>query len=128
MNKRLHFILPALFLCLLTACAGGRSVVKIKLMANESVGDNYVSEISPDCTVVRELSHKYTVYLPFPGMHGRYKFKFKAVAEGEAEIMICNYFRDRKPALVVAVYKATVDKKKRLTLTERDIPDAMAEK
>ncbi len=127
MSKLMCFILAALFFTMFADCAGAGRSVKIKLLANESVGDRYKSEIAPDSGVVREASRKYSVYLPLPGMHGRYKFKFAAVAEGEAEITIRNYFRGQEPPLTVAVYTAVVDKKKRLTLTERNVEEVTAQ-
>ena len=106
---------------LLSGCAG---TAKVKLYGNESVGDDYYSTVTPE-GIVREVSHTYHILLPFPGMSGNFYFKFKAIAEGEAEIVINNNFRGGEAGYFwggevrqVAVYKAAVDKWKKLTLTQ----------
>jgi hypothetical protein len=109
-TKRFLFI--PLFFILFSGCS---NTVKIKLYGNKSAGDNYGSIISPE-GIVREVSHKYRILMPFPGMSGNFYFTFKAMAEGEARIIVYNRFRGRKP-IPIAVYKAVVDKQKRLTLT-----------
>jgi len=111
MSKKLFLLLPFVFI-LFSGCS---STVKIKLYGNKSAGDNYYSVISPE-GVVSEVSHSYRILMPFPGMSGNFYFTFKAIAEGEAQIIVYNRFRGRKP-IPIAVYKAVVDKQKRLTLT-----------
>jgi len=111
MGKKLFLLIP-LILILLSGCS---RTVKIKLYGNKSAGDNYGSIISPE-GIVREVSHTYRILLPFPGMSGNFYFTFKAISEGEAQIIVYNRFRGRKP-IPIAVYKAVVDKYKRLTLT-----------
>jgi len=109
---------------------GGQSRVRIRLGANQSVGDFYKSEISPDSAVVRQARYDYELEDHPPGMvgiGGEYIFEFEAIAEGEAEIKICNYFRGASPPQVVAVYTATVDKNKNLTLT-KIVSDFMSKK
>jgi predicted secreted protein len=91
-----------------------QSTATIKIEGNESVGDGWESAITPE-GVVREVSSKYRVLLPFPGMGGTFTFKFRAVAEGEAEIVLTHYFRGRKTHWTT--YAAVVDGNKRLTLT-----------
>jgi len=107
-----QFLLISLIFILLSGCT---NTVKIKLYGNKSAGDNYGSIISPE-GIVREVSHTYRILLPFPGMSGNFYFTFEAIAEGEAQIIVYNRFRGRKP-IPIAVYKAVVDKQKRLTLT-----------
>jgi hypothetical protein len=111
MGKKLFLFLPFVFI-LLSGCS---STVKIKLYGNKSAGDNYGSIISPE-GIVREVSHTYRILLPFPGMSGNFYFTFEAIAEGEAQIIVYNRFRGKKP-IPIAVYKAVVDKQKRLSLT-----------
>jgi len=111
MTTKPQIFLP-ITLALILGCA---STEKLELLGNSSVGDDYYSEISPE-GVVREVSHDYSIYLPFPGMYGKFKFKFEAIAEGEAEITIYNNFREHE-IRYVATYKAVVDKNKKLTLT-----------
>jgi len=111
-----NIILPLAF-ALLLGCA---STAKIELLGNSSVGDDYYSQITPE-GIVREVWHDYSIYLPFPGMWGKFKFKFEALAEGEAEITIYNNFREHE-IWRVAIYKATVDKNKKLTLTKQPPP------
>jgi len=111
MKRRLIFII---LLCAVILFSGCSNTVKIKLYGNKSAGDNYNSIISPE-GIVREVSHKYRILMPFPGMSGNFYFKFEAIAEGEAQIVVYNRFRGRK-SIPIAVYKAVVDKQLRLTL------------
>jgi len=115
MNKRL---VPALSICVFILLSGCTSTVKIKLYGNKSAGDNYGSIITPE-GIVNEVSHSYRILMPFPGMSGNFYFTFEAIAEGEARIIIFNRFRGKKP-VPIAVYKAVVDKQKRLFLTPED--------
>jgi len=110
--------LKYIILLALSLLLGCSSTAKIELLGNESVGDHYYSEITPQ-GIVREVWSDYSIYLPIPGMHGKFKFKFEAIAEGEAEIVIYNNFR-RKETRYVTAYKAVVDKNKKLTLTEKE--------
>ena len=110
MNKNLYFLLLLIFI-LLSSCS---NTVRVKLFGNKSVGDNYYSVITPE-GIVREVSHKYHILLPLPGMSGNFIFKFQAVAQGEAVIVVYNRFRGDK-TWQIAAYKATVDKRKKLTL------------
>jgi hypothetical protein len=112
MDKRLIFSISICALILLSGCS---NMVKIKLYGNKSAGDNYNSIITPE-GIVREVSHSYRILMPFPGMSGNFYFTFKAIAEGEAQIIIFNRFRGKNPVPIV-VYKAVVDRQKRLSLT-----------
>jgi hypothetical protein len=111
MGKKLFLLIP-LILILLSGCS---NTVKIKLYGNKSAGDNYGSIITPE-GIVREVSHTYKILLPFPGMSGNFYFTFQAIAEGEAQIIVYNRFRGKKP-VPIAIYKAVVDRQKRLSLT-----------
>ena len=109
----MKIIVPiVLILCLLfVSCA---STATIKIEGNQSSGDGWDSAITPE-GIVREVSSKYRILLPFPGMGGTFTFKFQALAEGEAEIVLTHYFRGRKTHWTT--YAAVVDGSKRLTLT-----------
>jgi hypothetical protein len=118
MNKKLLLIVPLVFM-LFSGCVGMQGRGQLELSANQSVGDIYKCVISPE-GVVRELSSKYVSkgsFIGVTGGGGKYIFTFEAMAEGEAEIIIYNHFRGGEPRKVAA-YKATVDNKKKLTLTE----------
>jgi len=94
-----------------SSCAG---MQKITMHGNQSVGDNWKCySMSPEGIV--DVSIKYRILLPFPGMSGTFTFRFKALAKGEAEIVLGNFFRGGKPRSLTT-YKAVVDKWKRLTL------------
>jgi len=121
MTKKLSFIISSVFIIFL-GCA---STEKLELQGNSSVGDAYYSVVSPE-GIVREVWHDYSIYLPFPGMYGKFKFKFEAISEGEAEIRIYNNFRESK-IWRVATYKAVVDKNKKLTITKIPSPEEMTE-
>jgi tetratricopeptide (TPR) repeat protein len=95
--------------------AGCASTVKIEFEGNESVGDRWSCRISPE-GVVRLVSDKFNIYLPFPGMGGKFVFKFEAIAEGEAEILLTHYFRGTPRGVII--YKTVVDKGKKLILNE----------
>jgi predicted secreted protein len=56
--------------------------------------------------------------LPIAGIGGKYIFEFEAIAEGEAEITVYNNFR-RRDSIHIITYKAVVDKKSKVTLTEK---------
>jgi len=101
-------------LCVFIFITGCSNSASVKLYGNKSAGDNYNSIISPE-GIVKEVSHKYRILMPFPGMSGNFYFKFQAIAEGEARIIVYNRFRGSKPR-PVAIYKAVVDKRKNLTL------------
>jgi len=106
------FILSILF----AGCAG---VQKIEMHGNQSVGDNWVcSSITPEGVV--DVSIKYRILLPFPGMSGTFIFTFKAKNEGEARIVLTNNFRGGEPRNLL-IYKAVVDKNKKLTLVQEEI-------
>jgi hypothetical protein len=110
--KKSAFITIAFSVALLfIGCAG---TAKLKIEGNQSVGDDWECTVTPE-GVVRVVSSKYHIYLPFPGMHGEFIFKFKAIAEGEAEICLTNHFRGTPRESIM--YKAVVDRRKRLTLT-----------
>lgn len=111
MGTKIFLYIPLIFI-LLSGCS---NTVKIKLYGNKSAGDNYGSIITPE-GIVREVSHRYRILLPFPGMSGNFYFTFQAIAEGEAQIIVYNRFRGNKP-VPITVYKAVVDKQKRLSLT-----------
>jgi hypothetical protein len=114
-NKR---IVITISICAFILFSGCSNTVKIKLYGNKSAGDNYGSIITPE-GIVREVSHTYRILLPFPGMSGNFYFTFEAIVEGEAQIIVYNRFRGRK-SVPIAVYKAVVDKQKRLSLTPVD--------
>ena len=104
-------------------------MAKVKLYGNASVGDHYISEISPE-GVVREVSvyyHIRGIWIGQTGTPGDFVFKFKAITEGEAVIVISNRFRGAEPSQI-ASYKAIVDKWKRLTLTQIDMSDEQRKK
>jgi predicted secreted protein len=105
--------------------AGCASTVKIEFEGNESIGDRWSCRISPE-GVVRLVSDKFNIYLPFSGMGGKFVFKFEAIAEGEAEILLTHYFRGTPRGDIA--YTAVVDRSKRLTLTKVERPfDAAAD-
>ena len=113
MSKNTCFIMFLGILILFSSCA---STAKIEFQGNQSVGDGWeCTSISPE-GVVREVSNKYRIYFPAPGMPGRFIFKFEAVSEGEAEIVLTHYFRGRETG--ARTYTAVVDNRSRLTLTE----------
>jgi predicted secreted protein len=110
--KRTGLIILTFFAALVfAACA---STATIKFEGNRSVGDSWESAVTPE-GIVREVSNSYRIFLPFPGMGGTFTFKFEAIAEGEAEIVLTHYYRGRKTG--TAIYAAVVDKNNRLTLT-----------
>jgi len=115
-----HFALCAFLFSLIVfaGCAGTPKTATIELYGNPSVGDSYSCTISPE-GVVRQVSSKYrgTGILFLAGTGGKSIWTFKAIAEGEAEIVVYNHFRGGTPRRVVT-YKALVDNKKKLTLTE----------
>jgi len=120
-----HFCI-LLILILFTGCS---SVAKVKLYGNSSVGDSYSSAVSPE-GIVREVSNNYQIHglwLFTTGNPGDFVFKFKATAEGEADIVFYNRFRGGEPSRI-ASYKAVVDKWKRLTLTLIDMSDEQRKK
>jgi len=92
--------------------------VTIELYSNASVGDNWVSVITPS-GIVEEVSGelKSGKRLPAPGMGGKLVFTYKAVSEGEAKIVFSNMFRGGE-ATEIITYRAVVDKNKNLVLTE----------
>ena len=108
--KRMAIIILTISLAFIS-CA---STATIKFEGNRSVGDSWESAVTPE-GIVREVSNKYRIFLPFPGMGGTFTFKFQAIAEGEAEIVLTHYFRGRKTS--TTTYTAVVDKNNRLTLT-----------
>jgi len=124
-NKKQYLCIPLIFM-VFTGCS---SIAKVKLYGNSSVGDSYSSEVSPE-GIVREVSNKYQtrrLWLFTTGTPGDFVFKFKATAEGEADIVFFNSFRAGEPS-PIASYKAVVDKWKRLTLTLTDMSDEQKEK
>jgi len=118
MRNKTKYFLFFILLYTIILFSGCSNRAKIKLYGNASSGDNYGSNIMPE-GIVREVSHRYRILLPFPGMSGNFYFTFEAIAEGEAVITIYNRFRGRKP-VPKAVYKAVVDKQKRLSIFPAD--------
>jgi tetratricopeptide (TPR) repeat protein len=116
--KRIAFVIAIAFLTSLASayCAG---TAELEFDGNRSVGHGWSSAITPE-GIVREASNKYRVLLPFPGMGGKFVFKFQALAEGEAEILLTHYFRGTPWEVII--YKAVVDKRKNLTL-EKNLYD-----
>jgi hypothetical protein len=113
LKKVAHIVLTFFAMLIFASCA---NTTKVQFEGNESVGDSWeVSSITPE-GVVREVSNKYRIALPFPGMGGTFTIMFQALAEGEAEIILSHYFRGRKTS--ATTYTAVVDQRKRLTLTE----------
>jgi len=116
---RKYFIFVFVLSIFLYGCMGQRTAT-LKIMANESVGDKWSCySITPE-GVVKVISSKYRIYLPFPGMWGRHTFKFKSINEGEADIILLNNYREGKFQGFVT-YHAVVDKKKRLTIVKKEI-------
>jgi predicted secreted protein len=119
MNKL--FLIPLIFLLISGGCAGTQKTATIELYRNPSVGDYYECTISPE-GVVHRVSREYISAAPpqepsFTGVGGTSVWTFEAIAEGEAEIVVYNHFRGGPPQKVVT-YKAVVDDKLNLTLTE----------
>jgi len=98
--------------------SGCASVHKIQMGGNASVGDNWeLYAMSPEGVV--DVSIGYKIRAPIPGMSGTFMFIFKPIAEGEAEIILANFFRGGRPRNLIT-YKAVVDKRKKLTLEKTD--------
>jgi len=123
-RKRLsHFALFTFLFSLIVfaGCAGTPKTATIELYGNPSVGDSYSCTISPE-GVVRQVSRNYASHAPrrgppIAGVGGTSAWTFEAIAEGEAEIVVYNHYRGGTPRRVVT-YKALVDDKLNLTLTE----------
>ena len=109
----------------LFGCAGmqARKTETIELEGNPTTGYTWVYSMSPE-GVVAEVSNEYIPDQTAPGVvgsGGKFVFTFEAVAAGEAELVF-SYLRTWEgtiPALRTAIYRAIVDNKNNLTLTER---------
>jgi predicted secreted protein len=111
-----NFVFIFIPLIIFSGCAG---TVKLDIDANPSVGDSWECvSIMPEGIVSVSRNFKYYSPIPFPGMGGKYIFKFKAIAEGEVEVILSYFFRDYPKGS--RIYKAVVDKRKKLTLGEVD--------
>ena len=94
----------------------------IELNGNPSTGYSWIYTISPE-GIVREVSNNFVrdpAKKRLIGSGGKFVFTFEAVATGEAEI-IFSYRRVWKkdiPASRTVIYRAIVDDKNNLTLTE----------
>jgi len=113
MKRIVFFVLVFTIVLVFTGCG---STAEIVIHGNQSVGDSWqCTSISPD-GIVREVSNKYKILFPAPGMSGRFIIKFEAISEGEAEIVLTYYFRGTPVS--TATYNASVNKRRRLTLVE----------
>ncbi|MCL2440495.1 MAG: protease inhibitor I42 family protein [Treponema sp.] len=111
---RLAFIVLAFSSILVFAGCAGKATIVIK--GNQSVGDAWsCTSISPE-GVVSEVSNKYRISFPAAGSPGTFIFTFKAIAQGEAEVVLTHYFRGEPAGS--NIYNAVVDKRKKLTLTK----------
>jgi predicted secreted protein len=99
--------------------AGCASTATIEIRGNKSVGDSWrCASIYPE-GVISQVSNKYKISAPFPGSPGRFIIEFRAIAEGEAEIVLTHYFRGEP--MGSDFYNAVVDKRKRLKITAYEL-------
>lgn len=114
-GKMKRIILIAVFSIIMLAFIGCASTATVKIRGNQSVGDAWkCTSISPE-GVVSEVSNKYKIVFPAPGAPGTFIITFKAIKEGEAEVILTHYFRGEEKGS--NIYNAVVDKRKRLTIT-----------
>jgi len=111
-----YFVIIFILSILFSGCA---NMQRVKMEGNQSVGDNWAC-YSMSQEGVAQVSVKYRILLPFPGMGGTFTFTFKAIAEGETEIVMANYFRGGEPRNPIT-YRVVVDKWKNITVEQREM-------
>jgi predicted secreted protein len=112
-------LFPVIFLAfsaalILAGCAKNKKIV---FEGNQSSGESWKCNITPE-GVVRLVSGKYHILMPFPGMGGNFVFKFRAISEGEADINLTHSFRGEPQGTIT--YIAVVDKDKKLTIKKKN--------
>jgi len=112
-NMKKRFAIIVMLSLVFSGCA---SVQKIKMGGNASVGDNWELYAMSQEGVV-DVSITYKIHAPIPGMSGTFTFIFKPIAEGEAEVVLANFFRGGRPRNL-KTYRVVVDKWKNLKLEE----------
>ena len=122
--------LPLLFIAILSfGCAGTRGTIEaaiktvsIEMEGNPTTGHLWVYDMSP-LGVLREISSDF---IPDAtegnrvGVGGKFLFTFEAIAAGEAELVF-SYRRpweENTPASRTVTYKAIVDDRLNLVLTD----------
>ena len=119
---RLPILLCAVMLS--AGCAGmqEQKTAVIELEGNPTTGYTWVYTMSPR-GIISEISNEY---IPdssgekLVGAGGKFVFTFEAISKGTAEIFF-SYLRiweEGKAPIRTAVYKATVDERKNLILTQ----------
>lgn len=122
MKKLITLALAALLaVTLLVGCSSSKTAT-IELPGNPTTGYTWTYTVSPD-GVVQEKSNEYVAdpaESDMTGVGGIFKFEFKAVAPGEAQI---DFSYDQEweggdKGAATASYKVTVDDKKNITVEE----------
>ena len=129
MKKYQRFIILLCMAMVSFGCAGmqeqkqDKKIATITLEGNRTTGFSWVYTLSPD-GIVREVSNEYiadTTDKKVVGSGGNFVFSFEAIAAGEAELVF-SYLRtweQNTPPAQIVIYKATVDDKNNLTLTQQ---------
>ena len=95
----------------------------VELVGNPTTGYAWVYSMSPE-GVIREVSSEYIAdktHEGFVGSGGKFIFTFEALSTGEAELVF-SYLRvweEDTPPVETVVYRATVDDRKNLVLTQQ---------
>jgi len=115
-----YYLIITVFL--LFGCSGIQGSKMIELDGNPTTGYKWVYNISRE-GIIREVSSEFLNANNdgmTAGSPGKFVFSFKAVSEGETELHF-SYLRvweEGVPAANTVIYKAVVDNRKKLTLTQ----------
>ena len=124
MKKNRQFFLFLFIAMLITGCAGmqGQKTAEIELEGNPTTGYTWVCTMSPE-GVVREISKEYIpneTDQKVVGAGGKFIFTFEGISAGAADLVF-SYLRTWEegiPAIRTETYKAVVDGKNNLALTQ----------
>ena len=128
MINRPVFIILLSIAMVLPGCAGmqeqkQKKTVTVMLEGNATTGYSWGYTLSPE-GIVREVSNEYIADAArekLAGSGGKFIFSFEAVTAGDAELVF-SYLRiweKEIPPVKVIIYKAIVDEKNNLTLTQQ---------